>query len=383
MSQPEKKKLLILVDWFAPGYKAGGPIQSCVNLCRVLSNDYHIYVLTTDTDHGETIPYAGIVPDQWLYNEELSVHVFYAKKSTLSARQLAEQIAAVNASFVYLNHLFSPLFVVYPLWLKLTGKIKARVVVCPRGALYQSALSLKSYKKNPLLLLYKYLGISKKVRFHATNDREAAAITKYFPVSEIIIADNLPNTKQTAFTSIPKPQDHLSCIFISRIVPIKNLLYLLKILQQVKGNITLTVVGPVENEDYWKECNSAIAVLPGNVTVNYIGPQKNEALAALIQSHHLFILPTTGENFGHAIFEALLAGRPVLISDQTPWLNLQQYQAGWDISLNEPAAFEAAINKALNFNQQQFDKYALSAWKFAGNFIANSAGKQQYTTLFS
>lgn len=383
MSQPEKKKLLVLVDWFAPGYKAGGPIQSCVNLCRALNSKYEIYVLTTDTDHGETIPYAAIVPDQWLYNEELGVNIFYAKKEALSARQLAEQIQSVNAAFVYLNHLFSPLFVVYPLWLKLTGKIKGRVVVCPRGALYQSALSLKSYKKTPLLLLYKFLGISKKVRFHATNEREAAAIEKYFPGSEIMIADNLPNTKQAPFNSITKQPGHLSCIFIARIVPIKNLLYLLKILQQLKGNITLTVVGPVENDNYWKDCKSAIAALPVNVTVNYIGPQKNEALAALIQSHHLFVLPTTGENFGHAIFEALLAGRQVLISDQTPWLNLQQCHAGWDISLNNPAAFETAINTALDFSQQQFDEYALAAWQFAGYFISNSTGKQQYTTLFS
>jgi glycosyltransferase involved in cell wall biosynthesis len=383
MSQQKKEKLLVLVDWFAPGYKAGGPIQSCVNLCRVLARDYDIYVLTTDTDHGETTSYHGINPNEWLYNQELGVNVYYAKKKALSARQLAEQIESVDAGFVYLNHLFSPMFVVYPLWLKLIGKIKGRVVVCPRGALYQSALSLKGYKKMPLLLLYKYLGISKKVKFHATNDREAAAITKHFPAAEIIIADNLPNTKQTAFTSIPKQSGHLACIFIARIVPIKNLLYLLKILQQVKGTVTLTVVGPVENEDYWKECNTAITALPSNVTVNYIGPQKNETLAALIQLNHLFILPTTGENFGHSIFEALLAGRPVLISDQTPWLNLQAQHAGWDISLHTPSLFEAVINTAIHFNQHQFDEYALGAWKFADDFIVNSKSKQQYTTLFS
>lgn len=379
----QKKKLLILVDWFAPGYKAGGPIQSCVNLCRALNPDYNIYVFTTDTDHGETEPYQQVVAGEWLYNEELNVNVYYAKKKTLSAKQLADQVEFVNADFVYLNHLFSPLFVVYPLWLTFRRKIKSKVVVCPRGALYDSALSLKSYKKKPLLALYKLLGIHKKVTFHATNERESAEVENYFPGSSIIIADNLPAAKQESFHSIKKTPGSLNCIFIARIVPIKNLLFLLNVLQNIKQQILLTVVGPVENENYWDECNRAIAALPANIEVRYTGAKKNDELAGLIQQHHLFILPTTGENFGHSIFEALLAGRPVLISDQTPWLNLQQQKAGWDFPLSEPVKFQDVIHTAASFDQQQFDEYANAAWQYANDFIGQSNNKQQYYTLFS
>jgi glycosyltransferase involved in cell wall biosynthesis len=383
MAITNKKKLLILVDWFAPGFKAGGPIQSCVNLCRVLNSSYDIYVLTTDTDHGDTRSYPGIVADKWIWHEELKVNVYYAAKKTLSAKQLATQIEWVNADFVYLNHLFSPYFVVYPLWLKFRKKIKGKVIVCPRGALYDSALSLKYYKKKPLLSLYKLLGIQNKVVFHATNQREQAAIEKYFPGSNIVIADNLPSTKQDSFQSIKKEPGSLNCIFIARIVPIKNLLFLLNVLQNIKEHILLTVAGPVENENYWDECKKVIEALPANIEVKYIGARKNEELAGLIQQHHLFILPTTGENFGHSIFEALLAGRPVLISNQTPWLHLQDKNAGWDLPLTEPGKFEEVITTAAGFNQQQFDLDANAAWHYAGNFIHQSTSKQQYYTLFS
>jgi len=61
-----KKKRLILIEWFAPGYKAGGPIQSCVNICRALHTQYDIFVLTSDTDHGETAPYPGKISNQWI-----------------------------------------------------------------------------------------------------------------------------------------------------------------------------------------------------------------------------------------------------------------------------------------------------------------------------
>lgn len=377
-----QKKLLILADWFAPGYKAGGPIQSCVNLCAALNTRYSIYVLTTDTDHSEDAPYPGIVADKWLRNEELNVQVFYLSKKHLSKKRIEEQITFVNADIVYLNHLFSPLFVIYPLLLKYRGVIKAEVVVCPRGALYDSALSLKSYKKRPLLLLYKLMGIQKRITFHATNEREHAAIEKYFPGSKIVIADNLPNTKQPAFKLIGKEQGNIDCIFIARIVPIKNLLYLLTALRTTTSKIKLTIVGPVENESYWQQCKEAISNLPGNVAVDYIGPKQNSELGSLIQQHHLFILPTTGENFGHSIFEALLAGRPVLISDQTPWLQLQKKKAGWDLPLGDAAIFKEVIETAAGFNQQQYDVYATGAWQYAADYIKNKVHREKYYTLF-
>ena len=378
---PPVKKLLILTDWFAPGYKAGGPIQSCVNLCAVLNTKYDIYVLTMDTDHGVAEPYPGIEADKWIHDAGLNINVYYLRKKHLAQKKISEQIKYINADVVYLNHLFSPFFVIHPLLLKYRGVIKSKVVVCPRGALYDSALSLKRYKKKPLLLLYKWMGIQNKVTFHATNKREQKEIEKYFPGSKIIVADNLPNTKQADFKSINKEQGKLSCIFIARIVPIKNLLFLLNVLQNIKEQVELTVVGPVENESYWIECKNVINKLPGNISVDYIGPKQNSELNRLIQQHHLFILPTTGENFGHSIFESLLAGRPVLISDQTPWLQLQKDNAGWDLPLDR-GKFEDAIRRAANFNQQQFDCYATGAWLYAGNYINQSISKEKYYTLF-
>jgi len=372
-----------LIDWFTPGYKAGGPIQSCVNLCNALKDQYDIYVLTTDTDHGETAPYATIECDKWISNAEWGIKIFYARKKGLSSAQLAYEIQAVNADFIYLNHLFSPMFVVYPIWLKWSGKINGKMIVCPRGALYDSALNLKRYKKGPLLLLYKWMGIYKKIKFHATNEREQMAIEKYFPGSTIQIANNLPNTIQPVFTTCEKQIGTLNCIFISRIVPIKNLLFLLKVLLLIKSNILLTIIGPIENAAYWVSCEDSIKLLPENIQVKYEGAVNNALLQAIIQQHHLYILPTTGENFGHSIFEAMLVGRPVLISDQTPWINLQQTNAGWDLPLNNPGQFSTVIDEMALYNQTEFDVVAKAAWQYANNFISNPQLTLPYHKLFA
>lgn len=378
-----KKKILILIEWFSPGYKAGGPIQSCVNMCVALQQAYEIFVLTTDTDHGESLPYHNLSVNKWIHNEAAGANVYYAQKNTLSVRQIKTIINEVQPDFIYLNLLFSPHFVLYPLWLQLTGKLSAKVIVCPRGCLYDSALSLKFYKKKPLLLLYKWLGVHKNIRFHATNTREEKAILQYFPGSTVITANNLPNILQHPFVTCNKQQGKLDCIFIARLVPIKNLLFLLKALSMVKATITLTIAGPVEDEVYWETCKQQIAHLPLNIQCNYIGPQANDQLHQLLLQNHLFILPTTGENFGHAIIEALLAGRPVLISDQTPWLNLTEQHAGWHLPLDNISSFAAVIEAVASYNQDAFDIIALNAWQYANNFSQDPHLTKPYLQLFS
>jgi glycosyltransferase involved in cell wall biosynthesis len=379
----EKKKILVLVDWFAPGYRAGGPIQSCVNFAFAMKKVFSVHVLTTDTDHGETEPYAGVPSGEWTTQLHPDIRVFYLRKAGLSRAGVREQIEAVQPDFVYLNHLFSPLFVVYPLWLKYRGRIRGEVVVCPRGALYDSALSVKTWKKTPFLRLFRWMGLHRRVIFHATNEREKAAILRYFPGSRVLIADNLPKMNQPAFVSCPKKTGAVRFIFVARLVSIKNLLFFLRALEKAAAAVELTVVGPVEDKGYWEECRAQMARLPANISVDYLGPRRNDELMELLQHHHIFVLPTTGENFGHSIFEALLAGRPVLISDQTPWLGLTAKRVGWDLPLVDESAFTQIVEETASWDQARFDEWAKSAWEYARQFIGNPDLQRQYIQLFA
>jgi len=378
----KRKRLLVLVDWFKPGYKAGGPIQSSFNFAYAFKDIFDIFVLTTNTDHGDREPYPGIDSNRWIDNQWEGITVYYADKVSLTTKQLYREIKSIDADYVYLNHMFSPNFVLYPLWLKWTGRIKSKVVLCPRGALYESALSVKRYKKSPLLALFRLLNMQRKLVFHATNEREYQAIQSFFPGSKAIIADNLPRTDQAPPASIVKEKGCVKCVFIGRIVPIKNLLFLLQALKNCTVRVKFTIVGPVEDAEYWLKCQRLISELPDNIETNYAGPKDNEAVFDALRKHHLFVLPTTGENFGHSIFEAMLAGRPVLISDQTPWQNLSKVNVGWDLSLNDAGCFTHIINMVGNFTQQEYDLWANGSWRFAHDFINNPELKKPYLQLF-
>jgi glycosyltransferase involved in cell wall biosynthesis len=172
-------------------------------------------------------------------------------------------------------------------------------------------------------------------------------------------------------------------IFVGRIHPIKNLDYILSILQHTRANTRLTIVGSIEDKAYWQKCEGLIRALPAHISINWLGERPNHELPAIIAQQHIFVLPTKGENFGHAIFEALVLGKPVLISDQTPWRNLPQAKAGWDISLDEPDLFGEAIEQAAALNQEQYNELVQETFNFAKRHIEETNIPGKYKTLFS
>jgi glycosyltransferase involved in cell wall biosynthesis len=72
--------------------------------------------------------------------------------------------------------------------------------------------------------------------------------------------------------------------------------------------------------------------------VTATGYVSGEDKIALIQAADVFVLPSYYENFGIAVAEAMLAGLPVVISDQVYiWPEIQAGDAGWVCSCSVDA----------------------------------------------
>jgi glycosyltransferase involved in cell wall biosynthesis len=379
----QRTKIAVLIDWFVPGYKAGGPIQSCVNFCLAMKDDFEIFVITTDTDLNDKEAYQGIVSNQWTTYLP-NVNTYYLSKQNTTYHNILELINSILPDYVYLNQLFSTRFVIMPLIMKWRKQIQAAVVLCPRGALYDSAMRHQnSYiKKISFIKILSWAGGFKGIKFHATNGEERVAIRKYFLKNIIIEANNFGNNSQSDFAETKKEQGRLNIVFIARILPIKNLLFACQIIKEIKSIVRFTIVGPIEDASYWQKCKEVIANFHSSVSVEIAGPKGNNEIDSILKQNHFYFLPTTGENFGHSIFESFLAGRPVLISDQTPWRELATKRIGWDLPLSEPALFVKAIEEACEWDQKQFDEYAHFAWRFAKNFNEIPKQKIQYRELF-
>jgi glycosyltransferase involved in cell wall biosynthesis len=377
----QKKRILIFIDWFEPAYKAGGPIRSIVNLVHSLEGSYDIFVFTSNKDLGDAVPMLGVQSNQWV-NYSKTAKVFYAGANRLGPRFIWKEIRKVQPDYIYCNSLFSFWFSIYPILLKRLGLIKFPVILAPKGMLRASALKFKSTKKKIFLQLFSLLGIPKIIDFHATDLEEATSIENSFGKVSIYPILDSPAALPRQISRIEKKQGSLRILFVGRIHPIKQLDVVLNCLQEQTAQIVLTVVGVIEDDLYWKKCRTIIENLPQNVEVKIISAVQHFELAAIINDHHILFLPTLGENFGHAIYEALGAGRPVLISDQTIWRNLSIAEAGWDISLHDKNRFSLILKEIVNWNQDTFAVWSKGARKFVEEYLIKNEPLSAYKKLF-
>ncbi len=376
-----KKKVLIFIDWYLPGYKAGGPIQSVANLVAHLKDECDFLIITRDTDYCESEPYPNVKCDAW--NVVDGTKVYYFSQNALTRSNISKLIRKTEFDVVYLNGIFSLYFTLFPLYF-LRKKKDTTVVIAARGMFAQSALKVKKLKKQFFLFAVKILGLFNKVVFHATTENEKKDIRIALGDKvQIKTAGNLPqkNKIEQKIKKI-KQEGVVKLVNVARIAPEKNLLYALQVLKNAKEDVVFDFYGPIYNNDYWEECKTAINALPQNVKANYKGSLQTEKVLVELGNYHFMFMPTRGENFGHIILQSLSVGCPVIISDQTPWKQLEEKKVGWDISLNEELHFSQTIDLCAKMNQNRYNELSQAAFEFAKKYIDNPEILEQNKHLF-
>jgi len=377
-----RKKILLFTDWYEPGFKAGGPIQSCKNIVNNLSDEYDFRIFTSDRDLGDTEPYKHIKRDTW-NNLSNGAHIWYASPEFLKSSNIRKIITEVEAEIIYLNSMFSSGFSLLPLWILRSIHFKGRIILAPRGMLNTSAVSRKKWKKNIFLSLFSLSRISKKIVFHATDRQEETDIKKYFRnYAQVCLIENIPNINEQ-WNARNKQPGQLNCVFISRIHPIKNLLYAINVVKSIAGcSILFDIYGPVEDEKYFQKCKEAASQANVHISINFKGPIVNSGIFSLLQNYHLFFLPTQGENFGHIIFEALTSGCVVLISNKTPWKGIEDNNAGWALPLTDNRMFADKLKQLCDMNEQAYNEKSKAAYDYARTYVASMNFKNRYINLF-
>ena len=340
--------ILTFVAYYLPGYRSGGPVRTIANMVEQLGDELDFRIVTADRDALSTEPYPHVDIDDW--NTVGKAQVYYASPGHRSVVDFARLCSRTPHDVLYLNSFFSPGFTIYPLLARRLGLMPKRpTVVAPRGEFSSGALALKWWKKRIYISLSRALGIHRDLRWQASSDYEAQDIRRVMGSSakRIIVAPDLTANPDDAIGEEEqrhRTTDHLLRVcFLSRITPKKNLDYTLRVLAQVRVRVEYDIYGVIGDESYWQGCHKLINAMPGHVKVNYHGVVDHASVAQTLSQYDLFFFPTRGENFGHVIFEALSSGLPVLISDQTPWRDLEANGVGWDLPLDAPERFRAVI----------------------------------------
>jgi len=375
-------RILVFVDYYLPGYKGGGPVRSVSRIVEKLSYELDFWIFTRDRDLGDSEPYANVEINRWRRQE--MAHHFYASPDRLGARSILETIRAANPNVIYLNSYFSNLTRAV-LLLRAFGFLKGTaIIVAPRGEFSAGALQLKAAKKRAFLRIASAAGLHRKVTWqvstvHEQKDTIAAVGTE----SRCCVgAPHVEFPSSTAGLKPPKDPGKARFAFISRISPKKNLLGALEFLKDVRGEVDFTIFGPAEDQDYLRRCQDAAAALPLNIRCTFAGPIPQPEVSKALAEHDFFLFPTLGENFGHVIAEALGAGCPALLSDQTPWLDLETKGCGWVVALEDAESWRSAIQACIDMGDADFQAMSEAARDYIRGMAEASSDPEPTRRLF-
>jgi glycosyltransferase involved in cell wall biosynthesis len=372
-----KIKILVFIDWFLPAYKAGGPIQSVNNIIQHFSNTFDFYVITSNRDLNEIIP--SIETDKWHKKEKYSI--YYLSDKSYNKQKIEKLIKNVNPDFCYFNSLFSIKYSFTPL--KIAKKLKIPTILATRGMLGKGALAIKPIKKKLFLAYFKLLNLHRYLTFHATALEERNEIIATFgEKTKVKLASNLA-APLPDFCLKKKAVNKLNLFFLSRINPKKNLKQVLTVLSKIRQEfeVKLSIIGPIDDENYWGECQKLISNLRKNILVEVLGAIPHQEISKLLTQEHLLFLPTNHENYGHVIVEAWQNSCPVIISQNTPWRALTEKTAGYDLDSEED--YIKTIEFFCKMTGEEFLVWNKGAFKMAELLNSNDNELQNTLLLFS
>lgn len=369
----KKSVVLIVCNYYLPGYKAGGGLRTLVNTVERFKDKFDFRIINFGHD-GDGKPYDSVEINSW--NEVDGAKVFYLPPSSVKLSKLRELISEVSPNLIYLNSVFSKLTIYLLTLRKLQLIPQTPVILAPEGELSDGALQLKAGKKKTFIRLAKSVGLYKNLIWKVTAEPEKVETERFKgSVGEVFIAPNLP--AKSIFDEYrqelkpKKERGRAKMIFLSRYARKKNFKWLIENLEEIEGELTIDVYGPLEDTTYWRETEAAMRGLPSNVKVDYKGQVKYEEVFERLFSYQFFILPTLGENFGHVFIEALAAGCPLITSDRTPWTNLQEKRIGWDLPLEEPRRWTRIINECISLDAASYSEMSDGARTFACRWLAD------------
>ena len=118
--------------------------------------------------------------------------------------------------------------------------------------------------------------------------------------------------------------------------------------------------------------------LPKNIITEYKGIVSPTEVPAVMRKYHALLLPTKTENFGHVIVEAMQSGVVPIISDQTPWIKLAEYKAGWSLDLKDVNEFTKVINILYKMDSETYLNLSKNTMKFINKKLNINELKQKY-----
>jgi len=339
----------------------GGPSQMVLGFSEGLARQgAEVTILTTDSNGDAGQPPLEVPLDRPVSQNGYSIRYFRCSpfRRYKFSLGLLRWLAANASTFdiAHIHALFSPVSTAAA---TVARAQKLPYLLRPLGTLDPADLRKKRRLKQLYAQFLERPNLAGAAAIHFTSQQEAK-ISERFGVTttDLILPLGVtpPRTDQDAPAESPLPvldlpSDRPCILFMSRIDPKKGLDLLIPALEQLLSDaipfhFILAGSNPQE-PDYEKHIHTLIHQSPLNAHTTITGFVTGAVKSTLLQKADLFVLPSYYENFGIAVAEAMVAGLPVLISDQVHiWEDVQQAEAGW-VTPCSVTALAQALKQAL------------------------------------
>ncbi len=351
--------------------KHGGPSKSVYAISRALAHVGH------DVSLLATHPAARSGRQE----DQLRVEIFRRGRPHLFGRssELRSYLRPLDVDVVH-HH---------SIWLRTlhyahqhAAKKQIPLVISPRGMMSNWAWHHHAGRKQLARQFVHPGAFEAAAGWHATSEDEARDIRRLGFTQAICVASNGVNapSKEERATALehwqrlcPEITRRRTALFYSRFHRKKRVLELIDLwLQHAPADWILLMVGLPD--DYMAaQLKSYVMRASGGGRVQVFDGRGRPAPYAAAS---LFLLPSHSENFGQVIAEAMANRLPVVVTDATPWGEVNNNSGGWCVPWEH---YDRALAEALATSEVElaFRGQAAQAYALAGFSWESSATKLQ------
>ena len=256
---------------------------------------------------------------------------------------------------------------VYPAWAVKGAKCK--LVVAPRGTLAAWSLKKGWLKKKIFGWLLQNQVLRRADMFHATSEKEYEEIRAAGykqPVAIVPIGMEVPEIRLRSKVEVDGGGVRLHRVaFFGRLHKVKAVDRLVKAweLLNQSNNLNnrtieqweLVIAGPDNGIRGELEQYIAEHKVP---RVRFVGEINGRAKYDFLSAADIYVLPSFTENFGVTVAEALACGTPAIVSNGTPWKEVEDNHCGWWVE-NTPEILAETLRKAMSLSDD--DRFVMGA----------------------
>lgn len=357
-------RICLVSHSFYPATFYGGPISATWDLSKKLADkDIKVFVSTTNANGNKKL--------------DVLANKFIRKQKNLFVKYYNEQIInrfsfrfflgiwsdIKKSDVVYIQYLFH-----YTVLFALTFSVilNKKIIVCPRGSFSHFTLTNN-------LVTIKYIWLSlfigpfiREITWHASSYIEKQDVLRRFPAAEVRVINDGVNYLSFQNTSETTRDDILKQFTRNDFSQVSHLFFSMGRLHHIKGfnvlidafslfeknnsNAKLLIAGADDGAQ--ESLFLQIKYLNLLDSVFLIGPINFEEKKLLLSNCDVFALASEFESFGIVVAEALACGAPVVVSNKTPWKDLEINNYGI-LADNDKNSFYDAFRKVVRVNHDK------------------------------